>query len=101
MLMNMFVLRSDAIENLSFITTGSASMLNISDRGVIVRDDKEHGSRGGSGKKSSTATKIILKEATKPHHNLTERVAQVNANQRSNRDSFSFCHKFDPGMSFL
>lgn len=32
---------------------------------------------GVSGKKSSTVTKIILKEAAKPHHNLSERVAQV------------------------
>lgn len=28
-------------------------------------------------KKSSVTTKIILKEAAKPHHNLGERVAQV------------------------
>lgn len=28
-------------------------------------------------KKSSVTTKIILKEAARPHHNLGERVAQV------------------------
>ena len=34
--------------------------------------------RGGwSGKKTSTTTKILLKEAAKPHHNLGERVVQV------------------------
>ena len=42
-----------------------------------------------AGKKSSTATKIILKEAAKPHHNLGERVAQVRGRHARERESES------------
>jgi hypothetical protein len=60
----------------------AVSMLNVgcpADRGAKDSGSKrEHMPRGGwSGKKTSTTTKILLKEAAKPHHNLGERVVQV------------------------
>ena len=54
--------------------------------GANVRCDSARTREGGysvrttglsNSKKSSVTTKIILKEAAKPHHNLGERVAQV------------------------
>lgn len=45
--------------------------------GDQAREQVSFGRTGLSGKKSSTVTKIILKDAAKPHHNLSERVAQV------------------------
>ena len=65
-------------------------MLNIACQDALQssgREEREQVGRGAAGKKSSTATKIMLKEAAKPHHNLGERVAQVRGAERDQRRS--------------
>lgn len=94
-----------AINTLSPSLSPPASMLNVS---VQQEARTETGGRVNSGnrtsghsnvKKSSVTTKIILKEAARPHHNLGERVAQVSerASERGGAHSGDFnysltCH---------